>query len=109
MTIREVLEGAPDFDDGLWLYLPGSLESWTLETKGAILDADLGDPGPEDIPFARNNGLRCTLDVGTIQDILSNARQQRPDADLPTFLQAFLYYVDCDAFIDLERESGGPG
>jgi hypothetical protein len=103
---RDVLETIMERSTREWLYLPTG-GNWSLESEAATLESDEVPPELEDeldagVPdFAKMHGLRQTLDVATLQDVVSNARQQRPHATLDDLFAAFKFYYDRDAFIKL--------
>jgi hypothetical protein len=80
------------------LYLP--LEAvWDEGTPCAVLDPEAGQ-GPEGTPaYAKENRLQYAVTIATLQDIVTNARLQRPDANVDDLTKAFLFYYDHDAFI----------
>jgi hypothetical protein len=80
------------------LYLP-SQEAWTIQTKGAVLNPDECEHD-QDVPdFAAAQGLQYTLGLHQIQEVVQNARQQKPDVTVDDLFRAFLHYYDHDAFI----------
>jgi hypothetical protein len=89
-----------------WVYLPAD-QDWSLDSKCAILESDEVPPELEDEPgaglpeFAKRNGLMQTLPVAVVQDIVMNARAQKPDAAVDVLFRAFQYYHENDAFIEL--------
>jgi hypothetical protein len=101
MTLREALvisQQVPPVYRG-WLFLPP--QPWTLETVGVFFDLDKNagaevDQTPEDI---QSKKLTLTLDSNLIEDVISNARAQRPDVTIDELLAAFTYYVNNDAFL----------
>jgi hypothetical protein len=92
-TLSEVLETSSALPWKRALYLPGR-PPWTLETKGAVLD-------PEEEPVVE--GLCYVLGIAQVQEIVENARLQRPDATLPELLKAFHFYFGRDALIDFDK------
>jgi hypothetical protein len=97
-TLGAVLREADSLDGTHALYLPFS-EVWTEATPCAVLDPGGGE-GPEDAPpFARQYGLGYALGISAVQDIVSNARLQRPGVDTRDLVTAFLFYHEHDAFI----------
>lgn len=48
------------------------------------------------------------LDMQTVQSIVANARQQRPEAGTEDLLDAFDYYYENDAFIVFPARKGDP-
>ena len=89
-----------------WVYLPSD-EAWSLQSKSATLMSEEVPPDQEDAPdagvpqLAKSNGLIQTVDVATLQDIVSNARMQRPLATPDDLFRAFRFYFERDAFIEL--------
>src|SRR5262245_21743030 len=101
LTLREVLtHHAIPFNHHLCL--PGDAV-WTAETRCAIVaDDELDDP--EQHPLAVAQKVTCTIGTNEVRDIVINAREQLPHADVNELLKAFLYYCDHDAFIDFEND-----
>ena len=103
-TLRQILQEMDQKPSTAWLYLPVSQE-WDLDSQCAILESEEVPPDLEDDPeagipvFAKKNGLKQVLPVATVQDIVSNARAQRPRLDIGDLLTAFLFYYKNDAFI----------
>ena len=81
------------------LFLPSD-RNWTLDTEGALLDTE-DEEDPANPILAQTYGLIGALGTAEIQDIVSNAKQQNPKADVSRLLQAFLFYFANDAFIRL--------
>jgi hypothetical protein len=69
------------------------------EMRAAIINTEEYDDADEN-PFAHEHGLRYAITVSTVQDVVSNARQQRPECNLADLVNAFVYYYHNDAFID---------
>lgn len=107
-TLREVLKGIMVASTRCWLYLPED-EEWTLDSRAVVLESEEVSPGHEDDPnagipaLAIQNKLVQVLPVGTVQDVVTNAREQRPKAAEGDLLTALLYYYDNDAFIDFPK------
>jgi hypothetical protein len=105
LKLKEVLRTIDTKPENAWLYLP-SEGVWTLDSNSAVLESDEVPPELEDEPdagvpdFAKRNGLRQVLPVTTVQDIIANARTQRPNATLEEILEAFEFYHDNDACIE---------
>jgi hypothetical protein len=89
-----------------WVYLPKA-ETWSLNSKCVTLDSDEVPPELEDEPdagiphFALKNGLKQVLPVDTMQDIVANALEQRPNATPAEIFEAFEFYYARDAFIQM--------
>ena len=97
-SLGEVLREAETLDRRHALYLPFD-DVWDVGTLCAVLDPESGQ-GPDDVPaYAKENGLKYAVTISTLQDIVINARLQRPDANADDLTKAFLFYYDHDAFI----------
>jgi hypothetical protein len=101
-TLRKILLRAnKGLEDG-WLYLPEN-ESWSLDTKGKIIDVDeLPDNEVDDNEeplIAKEKGLISTLDSGTIESIVSFANNIEAEISDALLLESFIYYYDYDAFL----------
>lgn len=89
-----------------WVYLPSNRE-WSLESVSAILASDEVPPELEDVPdagvplFAKQNDLVQVIPVETLQDIVSNALQQKSKATPDELFAAFNFYYKNDAFIEM--------
>jgi len=94
ITLRDVLLGASEMQWDATVFLPSG-ERWALDSRCAIFADDQGDE-PE---FTREHGLRYSLGVAQVQDIVSNAKSQVADATADQLLAAFLFYFERDAFI----------
>jgi hypothetical protein len=93
-----------------WLFLPKDRQ-WTLESPAVLLHLsevppEMEDDGEEaETPeLAKIHGLKCFLYGADIRDIIDNARQQKPDADLDEIFGAIIYYHRFDAFKDMCEE-----
>ncbi|RQR53250.1 hypothetical protein DIE18_30025 [Burkholderia sp. Bp9125] len=95
VSLKQILEQPGDFSG--WLYLPAM--PWTPDTVGAFAP-DTTDPDEGTVPdIAKQPGWRITLDGATIEDIVINAHEQVDDPSLSQLLDAFVFYVENDAFI----------
>jgi len=107
-TLGELLLSVETQPDKAWLFLPLT-GNWTLETSAVVLELEEVPPELEDKPdagipaFARQNMLKCILPVLALQDIVSNAREQKSRATAADLLMAFNHYYERDAFIEFER------
>ena len=103
--LGDILDTIMDRSPNDWVYLSKDGGDWTLDTKAATLENEDYPPELENEPdagvpeFARDNGLAPALTVPLLQDIVVNARLQRPEATLDDLLSAFRYYYDWDGFI----------
>ncbi|KWB42429.1 hypothetical protein WL37_20170 [Burkholderia ubonensis] len=95
VSLKRILEQPGDFSG--WLYLPPT--PWTLDTVGAFAP-DTTDSDEDTVPdIAKQPGWRITLDSATIEDIVINAHEQVDDPGILQLFDAFVYYVENDAFI----------
>ena len=101
IKLSDVLLSAEQLEWQRELFLPSD-RNWTVYTEGAILDTE-NEEDPDNPIFAQTHRLIGTLGIAEIQDIISNAKQQDPAADVSRLLQAFLFYYDNDAFIDFDH------
>jgi hypothetical protein len=89
-----------------WVYLP-SHRNWSLDSESATLESDEVPPELEDEPYAgvpevaKQHSLMQVVPVATLQDIVSNALQQKPDATPQELFAAFNFYYNNDAFIEM--------
>ncbi|MDR6502793.1 hypothetical protein J2785_005984 [Burkholderia ambifaria] len=94
-SLKHILEHPGDFSG--WLCLPPM--PWTLDTEGAFSD-DTKDADEDTAPvIATQPGWQITLDSPTIEDIVINAHDQIDEPTLAQLFDAFVFYVENDAFI----------
>ncbi|MGC3029074.1 DUF7716 domain-containing protein [Burkholderia sp. DN3021] len=94
-SLKHILEHPGDFSG--WLCLPPM--PWTLDTEGAFSD-DTKDADEDTAPvIATQPGWQITLDSSTIEDIVINAHDQIDEPTLAQLFDAFVFYVENDAFI----------
>lgn len=104
-NFHDVLETITSRSTNEWVYLPDN-KDWSLESKSTTLESEEVPPELEDEPdagvpqFAKDHNLMQVMPVATLQDIVYNARQQRPNASLEDLFLAFKFYYDRDAFIE---------
>lgn len=102
VKLRELLLNAESFPWGDTLYM-SSDEVWSLDSDCWLFDLDeILEPDEDDPQFAIENNLQCVLNIADIQDIVDNLKQQKIDYSAEELLEAFLFYFDNDAFIDIE-------
>ncbi len=107
-AFKDVLASIADQSDRAWVYLPWD-GNWGLDSRCTVLESEEVAPDDEDDPeagipeMARRNGLRQTIPVVTLQDVVSNALAQKPEATLEELFRAFIFYYARDAFIDFEH------
>lgn len=104
MKLGDVLSDPAKFGSG-WLFLARGIE-WDVHSEALVLDTEEVAPEHETDPdagvpeAARMRQLTAILTIADVQDIVSNARQQRPHATQNELLDAFKFYVRRDAFIE---------
>jgi hypothetical protein len=101
VSIRDVLSKTDVYDG--WLYLPQ--KPWNLDTKGIFVKSDKNaDPDSDDhIPkIVKENNWKVTLDSEGIEDIIYNAEDQLGNPSIDQLFEAFLFYVENDAFIEFD-------
>jgi hypothetical protein len=102
-TLGEVLLTADQLQLDADLFLPFD-EEWGPDTRCAVETVDPYADEPEVPELAARHGLGRTLQAAQVQDIVDNARQQKPEASMAELIAAFLFYYDRDAFIDYSAE-----
>ena len=96
-----ILKNIKDFKWSDALFLPED-EVWEKDTKGMFLDPDDVEDDEDDVPReAKENHLVYTLGIQTIQLIVRNLEQQKHDISEDDLIEAFLYYYENDAYIEL--------
>ncbi len=100
MTLGRLLQDAAKLPWNHAVYLPAK-GKWDESTECLVLDPnDLPDDVQEAPRAAKERGFRYALGVSAVQDIVANAREQRPEAAVSLLVRAFLFYYDHDAFIE---------
>ncbi|VWC02873.1 hypothetical protein BLA14095_04846 [Burkholderia lata] len=94
VSLKHILERPGDFSG--WLYLPPM--PWTPDTAGVFSD-DAGDDDVAVPAIARESGWKLTLGSATIEDIVINAHDQIDEPSMVQLFDAFVFYVENDAFI----------
>jgi len=103
-NLKQVLLQIAGKSNLAWVYLPRD-KNWNLDSECAVLESEEVPPELEDEPdagvpeFAKANGLIQVLPVGSIQEIVENAKAQNPDASIDDLFKAFIFYFRNDAFI----------
>ncbi|MBB3112355.1 hypothetical protein FHS18_004456 [Paenibacillus phyllosphaerae] len=98
ITLKDVLGDPHNYSWADSLFLPEN-EDWNLDSPSAILNLDDLEYDEEAPQFAIENGLIHVLNISDIQDVVSNAAQQRADCNLNDLFNAFIFYYRHDAFI----------
>jgi hypothetical protein len=105
-TFQDVIESISKRSTCDWVYLP-VVGEWSLGSESVTLESEEVPPELEDEPdagvpqFAIDHGLKQVLPVTTLQDIVSNALKQKPDATVDNLFLAFEFYYRNDAFIKM--------
>ena len=82
------------------LYLKGT-PPWQACSPCAVLDPDEFDALQNRPLFSDEHELHYALSIQTVQDIVANAKAQKPDVDLAGLIEALNYYYRNDAFMKL--------
>ncbi len=101
IPLIEVLKNIDVFHFAHVIYLKGN-GPWGSSDPCAVADPDESeDPG--DIPpkLAKDNGLRYILEVQDVKSIRDNAIQQVGGVSDKQLLDAFHFYVENDAYLEL--------
>jgi hypothetical protein len=98
LTLSDVLKNASElpWDESLCLPADGP---WTLASPAMLWDQDEVIDDEEELAVLAPYGVVCVLGLGDVQDIVSNARQQKADCTISELFDAFMYYLRNDAFI----------
>lgn len=105
-TLGQVIQTADNIDCEHSLYLPFD-QKWGLETKALTVLLDSSGGGPEETEddhppeAAIREGLARAIGMDAVQDVVANLRQQMNEPTPVQLLEAFLFYYDNDAFIEL--------
>ena len=84
------------------LFLPED-EVWEKDTEGMVLDPDDVEDDDDDVPReAKEKHLMYALNIQTIQLIVKNLEQQNHHYSEGDLMEAFLYYYNNDAYIELK-------
>ena len=96
-----VLKNIEDFKWSDALFLPED-DAWEKDTEGMVLDPDDVENDADDVPReAKEKHLMYALGIQTIQSIVRNLEQQNHDISENDLVEAFLYYYNNDAYIEL--------
>jgi hypothetical protein len=99
LQLSDVLSNPTPYPGGLSLFILESQE-WGLDTPCVMHGMNEIDD-PDEVAVVGGKRFQHALPIATIQEIVTNARMQVPNATPDTLLKAFLYYYDNDGFIDL--------
>lgn len=104
MTLGDILNDPQVYLAG-WVFLGRGVD-WDSDSEALVLELEEVSPENEldddaGIPqFALDRQLAPKLAIADVQDIVLNARQQRPNATRAELLAAFKFYMAHDAFIE---------
>lgn len=99
MTLSDVLQNVSDLPWDKSLCFPADGPR-TLESSAMVWDQDEVVDDEEERVALAPYGMICVLDIGTIQEIESNARQQKANCTTRELFDALVYYLRNDAFIE---------
>jgi hypothetical protein len=99
--LKNVLNHANELPWNEYLFLPVD-KNWSLDSDCSVINWDELEDAGDTPKIAIDNKLIYVLDIATIQDIVNNANQQRPQCSASDLFKAFMYYYNNDAFITLE-------
>ena len=71
------------------------------DSKCIVLDEEKSDQ--ETLTSIKKKGFLWTLNIQTVQEIISNLKQQLPEAGLAKMIEAVKFYLDNDAFIEVKN------
>jgi hypothetical protein len=101
-VLRDIFNKEHTYADDYDLYLPLEGEAWNENTKCALM------PGADDVEiedepeFAIKHGLRRVMHIDILEGIAYNLRLQFSHPDVRKMLDAFLFYYDYDACIEMD-------
>lgn len=107
-SFKDLLTTIMERSERDWVFLPSNL-NWSLESISTSLELDEVPPEMEGEPdagvpqFAKDHNLIEVVPVVVLQDVASNALQQRPNATIEDIFCAFKFYYENDAFIDFDK------
>ena len=101
MTLRDVLHQSTKGQTAAWLYLPGSVKHWTLDTEAFLLNPEFkaGQDDPIWPDVVAHKQLCETLDTSTITDCVLWADKLAGHPNDNARFESFIYYVQFDAFL----------
>lgn len=97
-TLEELLATVESLPWNHSLYLSADDTTWSLGSRALVWDQDDVDDGEATPAVPASLGLKSVLSISTVQDIVSN-RKQQGDWALEDLYVAVLYYYRNDAFI----------
>ena len=106
MNLEQLLKEVEKQSPAAWVYLPKNRQ-WSLDSDSAVLESEEVPPELEDDPeagipeFARKNNLMQVLPVTVVQDVVRNAKAQKPDVTTAQLFDCFIHYFEHDAFLKL--------
>ena len=96
LEVLDIVETLP-WDQALYL---GGTPPWDACSPCAVLDPDEYDGPEERLLSGGEHEFHYALSIATVQDIVANAKAQKPDVDLRGLIEALNYYYKNDAFIE---------
>jgi hypothetical protein len=92
LTLKHLLAVAKKFDENLTIILPTRL---SLDRFCILVTEEELNP----------QVIHLTLSLDVFNDILENLRLQKPDYTNDEALEAIIFYINHDAFIELKKEN----
>lgn len=108
ITVYDVITSANEltWSDALYLKHGNELE---LSTPAIVWDPDDVENDLLDTPaFPAERGMSYATSISTLQDVISNAKQQMPTCNTELLLEALKCYLKNDAFIDWSQSVVSP-
>lgn len=87
-----------------WYCLPPDISDWSLSILGFFSEDSSQYPEDSDeyLPIeVRTQGWIVTLDNVSIEDIIINLNEQIENPSIEQLFEAFLFYYENDAFIEI--------
>lgn len=98
--LQEVFKLAEQIPNGGNLFLPKN-EKLEQNTKCAVLFEDDNYEFTEEIlKFAETHGLNRNFGIHLVQDVVANAKLQKPEVSIDELIAALEHYLEYDAFYD---------
>jgi len=100
LRLSHVLESAEQMPNEGDLFLPKD-EKLKQNTKCAVLfEDDNYEFTEETLRFAETHGLNWHLGIHLVQDVITNAKLQKPKVSIDELIAALEHYLEYDAFYD---------
>lgn len=100
MRLSQVLNESENLPWDEALFLPVK-DNWSPDSLAIVWSLDDLDDDQEIPEIAQLNDMKYVFGVSTVQDIVRNARMQKPESDINDLMKAFMYYYKNDAFVHM--------